>query len=151
MIFDDLSNIEEYNIVPKKALDFIHTLTVAVPDGRYEITDRIYANIESYRTKGETEAILESHRKYIDLQLLLHGMERIDYINTDGLEMRGNYNPEKDVVFYKKTKAELGSLYLNGRNFAVFFPHDAHAPQITTFSLQENVKKVVVKIMVDYL
>ena len=151
MIFDDLRNLEEYKVVPEEVLAFIHGLTAATPDGRYEITDRIYANIESYITKGETEAVLESHRKYIDLQFLLHGMERIDYINTDGLEMRGNYNPEKDIVFYKKTKAELGSLYLNGRNFAVFFPHDAHAPQITTFSLQENVKKVVVKIMVDYL
>lgn len=151
MIFDNLENLSDYKAVPQEVLDFISKLTVAKPDGRYEITDRIYANIETYNTKGDMDAVLESHRKYIDLQFLLHGSERIDYTNIDGLEMRGNYNPEKDIVFYKNPSVEVSSLYLNGRNFAIFYPQDAHAPQITTFSLQDNVKKVVVKIMVDYL
>jgi len=151
MIYDDLVNLDDYNIVPPDVLMFISNLSVATPDGRYDITDRIYANVETYKTKGEFEAFLESHRKYIDLQFLLYGSEKIKYTNIDGLVPRCDYDPDRDIIFYKNPSVEVSSLLLNGRNFAVFYPQDAHAPQITTFSLQENVKKVVIKIAVDYL
>ena len=150
MIVDNLDTLNEYNVVPPEVLDFIKNLTVSTPDGRYEITDKIYANIETYNRKSEVEALLESHRKYIDLQFLLFGEERVDYTNIDGLVPHSAYDCEKDIIFYKNPKTEIGSLYLNGRNFAIFFPQDAHAPQITTFALQNNVKKVVVKIAVEF-
>ncbi len=150
MIVDNIDSINEYKIVPPEVIDFIKSLTVSFPDGRYDITDKIYANVETYVRKGEYEAALESHRKYIDIQFLLFGEERIDYINIDGLEPRSTYDCEKDIIFYKRPKVEVSSIYLNGRNFAVFFPQDAHAPQITTFALQNNVKKVVVKMAVEF-
>ena len=96
------------------------------------------------------EEYLESHIKYIDLQLLISGTERINYMNIDGLEPQTKYDPDKDIIFYKKPKAEAGSIYLNGRNFAIFFPQDAHAPQISTLAHQSNVKKVVIKIAVEF-
>ena len=150
MIIDNLDSLDEYQIVPKEVIDFIKSLTVSIPNGRYDITDKIYANIDTYVRKGEYEAALESHRKYIDLQFLLYGEERIDYINIDGLDPLSPYDYEKDIIFYKRPKVEVSSLYLNGRNFAIFFPRDAHAPQITTLALQNNVKKVVVKIAVEF-
>lgn len=151
MIFDELSNIKEYQEIPDEVCEFINKLSVNTPEGRYDITDRIYANVETYVRKSEIEATLESHRKYIDIQLLLSGTERIDYTNIDGLLPVSNYDPDKDIIFYKKPKTETSTLYLNSRNFAVFYPQDAHAPQITTLSLQNNVKKVVIKIAVNYL
>lgn len=150
MIVDNLDVLYEYNVVPPEVLEFIDKLTVNTPDGRYDITDKIYANIESYSRKSILEAVLESHRKYIDLQFLISGTERIEYMNIDGLEPRTNYDPDKDIIFYKKPKTEAGSIYLNGRNFAIFFPQDAHAPQITTLALQNNVKKVVIKLAVQF-
>ena len=151
MIYDDLSNLSKYNAIPKKVLKFISSLTAAISVGRYEITDKIYANIEEYNTKDEFEALLESHKKYIDLQFLLSGSERIDFINIAGLQSIEPYAPDRDIIFYKKPPVGVGSLFLNGRNFAVFFPQDAHAPQITTFSVQDKVKKVVIKMAVDYI
>lgn len=150
MIVDNFENLYEYNVVPAEVLEFIDKLMVNTPDGRYDITDTIYANVETYQRKSPVEAYLESHRKYIDLQFLLYGTERINYTHFDGLEPRTKYNPEKDIIFYKNPKSELSSIYLNERNFAIFFPQDAHAPQITTLALQSNVKKVVVKIPVKF-
>ena len=150
MIVDNLDTLNEYNVVPQEVLDFIKDLTVSTPNGRYEITDKIYANIETYERKSEYEAYLESHRKYIDLQFLLYGEERIDYMNIDGLEVQSAYDCDKDIIFYRRPKVEISSIYLNGRNFAIFFPQDAHAPQITTLALQNNVKKVVIKIAVEF-
>jgi YhcH/YjgK/YiaL family protein len=150
MITDDITNIREYKIIPEEAINFIENLTITAREGKHTINDKIYANIESYTRKSLMEANLESHRKYIDIQLLLSGTERIDYCNTDGLTALQPYDYVKDISFYKRPTAEIGSVILNGRNFAVFFPQDAHAPQITTLELQNNVKKVVVKIAVDF-
>ncbi len=151
MITDDIKNLKDYNVVSDEVLKFINNLNVNTPEGRYEINDRIYANVESYQRKSLLEASLESHRKYIDIQLLLSGTERIEYTNIDGLEAINAYDCIKDIIFYKRPAAEIGSVILNGRNFAIFYPQDAHAPQISTLALQNNVKKVVVKIAVDYL
>ena len=150
MILDDLTNIREYTNIPEEVTDFIEKLTVTTPDGRYDISDKIYVNVETYDRKSPLEANLESHRKYIDIQLLLSGTERIDYANIDGLEPLQAYDYMKDITFYKRPSSEISSLILNGRNFALFFPQDAHAPQISTLALQNNVKKVVVKIAVDF-
>ena len=150
MIFDDLSNLKEYNLLPPEAYVFIDKLNIFTPDGRYEINDKIYANVETYTRKNEFEATLESHKKFIDIQFLIFGTERIDYTNINGLKVLEEYDHIKDIMFFKRPRAEIGSLYLNGRNFAVFYPQDAHAPQITTMSAQNNVKKVVIKIAVEY-
>ena len=150
MIIDDITNIRDYKIIPEEVIKFIENLTVTTSEGKYTINANIYANIESYTRKSLIDANLESHRKYIDVQLLLSGTERIDYCNTDGLTPIQPYDYVKDITFYKRPSAEISSLILNGRNFAVFFPQDAHAPQITTLELQNNVKKVVVKIAVEF-
>jgi len=152
MILDNLENLDKYDkIVTPDILDFVKGLNVNTVCRRYEISDKVYANVEEYCTKSELECPLEGHRKYIDIQMLLFGEERIDFIKTDGLKILDNYNPERDILFYKKPGSELNRIYLNGRNFAVFYPEDAHAPQITTLSLQNNVKKVVIKVAVDWL
>lgn len=151
MIIDRLENLETYDIVTPEVLDFVKGLKVTTPVGRYDITEKIYANVEVYQTKSELECTLEAHRKFIDIQLLLCGEERINFIDIDGLKVVKNYDCKKDILFFKRPKTELNKLYLNGTNFAIFYPNDAHAPQITTFGLQSNVKKVVIKIPVEWL
>lgn len=150
MIFDNLENIDKYSIVTPEISEFIKNLNVNTPCGRHELSDKAYANVEEYSTRGALECNLESHRKFIDIQILVSGEERIDFINIDGLKVLESYDCVKDIIFYKKPKTELNSIYLNGRNFAIFYPNDAHAPQITTLSVQNSVKKVVVKIAVEF-
>jgi len=150
MILDNIENLEKYDFIPKEAVDFIKNANVNTPCGRYDLSEKVYANVEEYCTKSELESTLEGHRKYIDIQLLVNGEERINFINIDGLKPLSNYDYQKDILFFKRPKTELNKLYLNGTNFAVFFPDDAHAPQITTMCLQDNVKKVVVKIAVEW-
>ena len=77
MIFDDLVNLKQYNIVSDEVLDFISKLNINTPVGRYDITDRIYANVEEYNTKSELDANLEGHRKYIDILDLLCNIQHI--------------------------------------------------------------------------
>ncbi len=143
MIFDKISNIKNYKEIPAEASDFILTLTPETYPGHYEISTDIYANIDSYTTKLEGK--LESHKKYIDIQLLLDGEERLDYRDIDGLVVSEPYNPEKDIMFYEKTDKPLNTVNLQYGNFVMLYPHEAHQPQMAV-KTPTTVKKVVVKI-----
>ena len=150
MIFDNIENLAKYDFISPEVVEFVKGLNVNTPCGRYELSDKIYANVEDYITRSELDCSLESHRKYIDIQIVIYGNERIDFINIDGLKVQKVYDHIKDIIFYKRPKTELSRIYLNGTNFAIFYPDDAHAPQITTLSPLDNVKKAVIKIPVEW-
>ena len=113
-----------------------------IDDGRYEISDDVYANVQTYMTKDE--APYEAHKDYIDIQYMITGEEYsgvTDYSNCSVIE---NYNKEKDIEFLKcNVKEELYSL--KEGEFFVFFPCDAHKPAIK-INTNKLVKKIIVKV-----
>ena len=147
MIIDSLKNIYLYNEIPQNVKIFIKNILIDFALGRHYIDDNNYANIEEYFTKPLSKAKYEAHEKYIDIQFLLSGNEKIYYRDKNGLTYDTDYDSDKDIIFYNNA---VNSHYieLDGSNFAVIFPHEAHAPQIQAGNNQENVVKVVVKVKV---
>ena len=94
MIFDNISNIHIYNL-PRVVTDFVSELNSDTKSGRCEICDGIYANIESYNTKLINDAVFEAHENYIDIQILLDGIENIYHCPKENLEVKIPYNKEK--------------------------------------------------------
>lgn len=135
MIYDTLDNLPYENVK-------IFLLNPPDQTGRYELGSGIYANIDEYCTKPD--GFPEAHKKYIDVQVVLEGVERLDFACIDGLQVKDEYNPERDIMFYHKPEI-LNSVYLTPGKFVLLEPHDAHAPQLGN---GERVKKVVVKIPV---
>ncbi len=84
MIFDKIENLRHYDIVSDKIIEFLFNLNENTPTGRYEIDENSYANIEEYNTKPIENCRFEAHKKYIDIQLLLKGEERLDVTSVDG-------------------------------------------------------------------
>lgn len=113
-------------------------------DGRYEISDKIYANVQSYLTKDD--APYEAHRSYIDIQYMITGEEQSGVTDYENCEVTEEYNAEKDCEFLK-CKTEEKFYTIREGEFFVFFPHDAHKPAL---KIGENrqVKKVIVKVHV---
>lgn len=148
MISDNLENINKYNIVSIKVLDFLKNLTPDTVTGHYEIDDTAYANIDVYNTKDITECRFEAHKKYIDIQMLLLGEERLDYVSVDGLDVSEEYSDEKDVMFFKEPKKHFDTISLEPFKFAMLYPYEAHKPQVNIGNKSKTVKKVVVKIKV---
>ncbi len=144
MIYAKLDDLKKYNI-PECAVSFLNTLNAQTPAGHYELSDGIFANIDEYKTKEHKDCMLEAHKKYTDIQLLLCGKERIDFTNTDGLNVKVPYDSGRDVMFFELPET-LNSIYLKSGNFALFYPEDAHRPQMNFSSVSAAVKKVVVKI-----
>ena len=141
MIYDKLNNINKYNVISEKVSDFLLGLTPEIAAGRYVIDENTYVNIDVYNTKDFNNCKLEAHKKYIDIQMLLTGNERLDYINTDGLKVSEEYDENRDIMFFETPDIPLNSVQLTPYNFALIYPHEAHMPQINYNNKTHSVKK----------
>lgn len=115
-------------------------------DGQYNITKEIYAVVQTCQPKIKNEQVLEKHKKYVDLQLVISGKEKIGWKFFDKkFKVLKKYNTKKDISFYSNKPDTF--INLKKGEFAIFFPEDTHAP----LCCDNIVKKCVVKIPVKYL
>jgi biofilm protein TabA len=154
MIFDRIENqsLYPFGSAWKAAFDFLKTAGPEMEDEKYLIQgDDLFAGVNSYQTKPRDIAKLETHRKYVDIQVLLSGEEIIEVFEKQGLTVSSPYNPEKDAEFYHVPAKPCATITLKPGQFAVFFPEDAHMPSVMTGSSPQPVKKVVIKVAVELL
>lgn len=103
MIYDHISNIATYRgLSPNIAsgLVFLKQMNPDTPVGVYQINQDVKAIVSEYETKTENEHGYEAHRKYIDIQYLLNGTERIACLSIERLKETQSYNYENDAAFY---------------------------------------------------
>lgn len=151
MIIDNLDNISLYRNIPNSVIEFLDNLDVGnLEYGKHVLDASTYVNIETYSTKAIENAKYESHDKYIDIQILLSGCEKIGVIDRNILSVSESYDNNRDITFYSEKINKDKTFLLNGSNFIMIFPHEAHAPQIAAdFNTSENVIKLVAKIKVE--
>lgn len=101
-----------------------------IAQGRHDIGAYDYANVESLALRAREDAPLEAHRRYIDIHIPLDGPETIGWAPTDTLThiVAPGYNAEQDIAFYEDKAHTF--LDVQPCQCAVFFPEDAHAPNI---------------------
>ncbi|MBR5303357.1 MAG: YhcH/YjgK/YiaL family protein [Candidatus Gastranaerophilales bacterium] len=151
MIYDRLSNCEQYYVFGdkfKKAFDFLKNTDLKnIEDGSYEIQGQeIYANIQSLNTKSPEEKKWEVHRKYIDIQYVISGEEKMGYgVLEDFSQITQAYDEQKDVEFLNGDTFNF--VNVQEGDFVVFFDNDVHAPML---AINESmlIKKVIVKIAI---
>jgi YhcH/YjgK/YiaL family protein len=154
MIADSTPNSARYPFGPAwaAAFEFLKTLTPDSETGKRFIQgNELYASVDCYNTKPRADAKLETHRKYVDIQVLLSGKEVIEVFPKNGLTVSAPYNPERDVEFYQKPEGTHACVTLEPGQFLVFFPDDAHMPCLMAETSPEPVKKVVFKIALELL
>jgi biofilm protein TabA len=155
MIYDRLENAASYFSCDAwiKAVEYVRSANIDLEDGAHPILgDEVVARVMAYPTKHFQETVLESHRKFVDLQALLAGREYAEVSSASDLSVRTAYSEESDVVFYHPDA--LGAycrMALEPGRFAVFFPQDAHRTQLRTGENAQPVKKIVVKIALELL
>lgn len=148
MIIDSLENINNYNVVSNSVLKFLNELSTDIKTGRYKIDEQAYANIEEYNTKNIQQCKFEAHKKYIDIQILLSGTEELDFLPVDGLAISDEYDEHRDIMFFTNPDKISDRVILEPGKFAMIYPHEAHKPQMSLNGISEQVKKVVVKILI---
>jgi len=147
MVYDKLDNIEIYRGLSEDIYEGLNFLRQSSPDtanGVYQLNPRVKAIVSEYETKAENENGFEAHRRYLDIQCTLRGVERVCCHPVEKLVETMPYSAENDCALYsadvRSQEMEIGDGY-----FAIFFPQDGHMPQLCVDS-PVTVKKVVVKI-----
>jgi YhcH/YjgK/YiaL family protein len=148
MIYDRLENMPQYfntNADIIRAYKFLKSLDIE-DIGRHVLgEDGMYANVEKYITQPEEDRRAEAHRRFIDVQFILHGQERIGYAPLSEMKEAEPFSEKNDIGFYEGECKTWLSMFPG--DFAVIFPHEGHLP-CTTLHKPCEVVKAVVKIPV---
>ncbi len=152
MILDRLENIKEYfqgDTLLAKAVEFAVNFDPESEAGKYEIEgEKIFANYLHMPTKRLDNLKFEKHEKYIDIQVLYIGKLIMGHCFAENNPISiGGYNAENDVEKFSIPDT-YSSLKMSEGEFAVFYPHDYHMPDLC-LTEPEDVKKLVIKICVE--
>lgn len=148
MIIDTLENLVKYESLHplfKEVVAFIdqHPLS-QLAEGKHVIKEgELFVNIQTAKSKTPDEAVIETHRRMIDIQIPLDSTETYGYTPLCNLPATP-YNEEKDITKYPNLIAE-SFIECQPGMFAVFFPQDGHAPCIAAVP---EIRKAIFKVKV---
>jgi YhcH/YjgK/YiaL family protein len=145
-------NVEEFarqyrlnKVYWDKAFAFLKEQNLqTIAKGKYPIDrDNVFASVTEDPSKDFDKTNWESHRKYIDVQCVLVGVERMGkWPVAEVTSTTKPYDEAKDVANYTAP----GKFYnIPAGTFIIFFPGEAHRPNITPGG-NKVVKKLVIKV-----
>ncbi len=131
----------------KEVHDFLISKDLsALPLGRIEICDGIFADVQEYMTVPSHSVRFETHEVFLDIHYMISGKESVDIADLNELSAEAPYDLEKDIAFYsEKSQTAAKKIILNPSEFIVVAPGEAHRPKC---SVEEpcTVKKIVFKV-----
>lgn len=146
MVIDTIENLEKYvslNPLFKDVVEFIKSNRLDdLEVGKHAIKGAdLFVNIQMAKGKSKDIALLETHKKMIDIQIPLSAPETYGYTPLCDLP-EAEYNEEKDITKY----VGEANTYVRCKpgEFAIFFPQDGHAPCI---SGEAEIKKAIFKVL----
>ena len=154
MLFDKAQNMATYyESAPRLefCVEFLKRFEEeALPDGEYEIDgERVFANIQTYRTKQQDDTCrFEAHRKYVDVQYIVSGMEKIRVAKLGDLKLTEERSSKgQDIAFYEG-EPRLDFVLTKG-TFLMLYPQDAHMPGLSV-EKDSTVRKIIFKLAVPF-
>lgn len=144
MILDDCKNYKVYfGLIPKleDGLKFVQEVK-DLPAGRYE-GDGMFVIIEEGITGELGKKQFEAHKKYIDVQIMIKGEEKIVWESIDTLYLATSYNVDKDIALYTGEGREIN---IRENMFYIQFPGDGHKCGGKTTDRGMEYKKIVLKL-----
>jgi biofilm protein TabA len=154
-----LGNINHLGLIPylpekiKQSIEYIKdNVNNNTPVGRYDIDgDNMFFMVSDSTSRYIQDANPEYHEKYIDVQIVLVGQEGMAVSTLPPYtKVLDNKLVENDIAFIETPKEET-LLILHPNDFIVFLPNEVHKPLCAIDNKIETVRKVVVKIALDYL
>jgi len=152
MVVSDLDHLDhQIAAAPglQKAFAFLRSPGIhQLPDGRIEIDgDRVFALVQRYETMMTDAPKFEFHRKYIDVQFIVSGVEVIGWAPAARMTVTDAYDADKDICFGTVESKKWTPVKLQAGQVAVLWPEDGHAPRLAAGAASQVVK-IVVKVAV---
>src|SRR5450759_776692 len=149
MIFSALSQIDRYaalhSLFPRAFEYLRNTDLMSLAPGQYPIVgEDLFAIVEHETGRTREAAQLEVHRRYIDIQLVLEGVDEMGWKPlSDCREPVDEYSAERDIQFFRDVPASWIATPPDA--FCIFFPEDAHAPLVSAGRIHKVVIKIALK------
>lgn len=154
MIFSSIyarDDTSKYPAALQRAIEYLRSNDfLKMEPGVYEIDGkRMYAQVFDALTGPFEEKRPEFHKKYIDVQFLCSGIEKLGYAPDCGGYALAEAIEERDLYFVESVDNESFLTAVPGC-YSIFFPNDIHRPAI---SVQEptKIRKVVLKVSMELL
>lgn len=115
---------------------------------KVELFDDIFAIEQTFQTKNRRKCFFESHQKFVDIQMVISGIEQMELIDISNLKIKEPYNSDTDFIIYNLTN-KSSKIVLQSADIVIFFPNDGHMG-IPKFKKKCIVFKTVIKVPVKY-
>ena len=141
-----LKSIDEANNyfeIPSEAIEFLKGANCDTENKRYDFGEFCYVNVQNCDTKEETP-LMEAHEKYVDIQYLINGDEKIYYTPKAGLEIMKPYSEGGDAALYDFDEKSKSVVYTSGEA-VILYPEEAHLPNRAA-NEPKTIKKAVIKV-----
>lgn len=127
----------------ENAKQYLNGLTITEEDiGKtYNVDDNFFYSVQSYQTKSESECKLESHKNYVDIQIIISGEELMDISDILRLTVKEEYDSVNDVMFWNIPQRMM-RVTLKAGDCIVLYPENAHRGAIAEFKSQRVIKIV---------
>ncbi len=146
MIVCAIKDLERYVSLNKnfaKVVEFLKNNDIeSLPLGRNDVDgDEVFISMQEFEGKTRDVAKLETHIKYIDIQMPFSTTESLGWRSVDNLTAPSQpYSEADDIAFFDDEATSY--ITLRPSECVVFFPEDAHAPGIAQGVLRKAVIKV---------
>ena len=120
---------------------------LSLVNGSYDVGyNNIKMNLGKYFTKSENEKFWESHKKYLDVQIMINGTEKVAINDIRDMEIK-SFDEEKDLTILEGDKAF--DIVMKTGDVLVFFPNDVHKPELNVSENDDsgNIRKIVTKVV----
>jgi YhcH/YjgK/YiaL family protein len=147
MILDSIENSGLYESIHprfKRAFEYLRSTDLKeLPFGKIELEGSdLVVNVVEMNGKTVDMAKVETHNRFIDIQIPIGAAETMGWISANKLKhVTEPYNADKDITFFADKASNL--VLIQPFEFAVFFPGDGHQPGIG----EGTYKKIIVKIL----
>ena len=148
MILDTITNAYRYTTLHPlfaTVFDYIQSTNLhALAPGKHPIAgDDLFVIIEKVQGRSSESTQLECHRKYIDIQLVLDGVDEMGWKSLpDCQNPVSEYSADYDVQLFNAMPTAWVATPAN--SFCIFFPDDAHTALVGNGSIHKAVFKIAV-------
>lgn len=161
--FGQLASLRQQHSTPQFAAAFAYATEALTPGSavnarirameagnvaRVELGGGVFAMEQVYHAKPRAEGFFESHRTYIDVQVIVEGIELMEVEHLSRLSVTQAYDAEKDFAKYAIDVPEAAKLIVRAGEATLFFPDDGHMPSLRVEGRPTLVRKTVVKVPV---
>ena len=142
---NNFKEIQKYFDVPDEAIEFLNSASQSTENKKYFFSDDCYINVMNADTKAEA-SLMEAHERFVDVQCLISGEEKIYFISKEGLAIQQPYSEAGDAALYDFAPESESVTYTSGEA-VVLYPEDAHLPNRAAGE-PRRIKKAVMKVAV---